>query len=52
MRSRERTVKELEEHLRTALSTLAKKDVTIAGLESDLAVAVRKRRNTDGASQS
>jgi septal ring factor EnvC (AmiA/AmiB activator) len=39
MRSRERTVKELEEHLRTALSMLAKKDVTIAGLESDLAVA-------------
>jgi hypothetical protein len=39
VRSRERTVKELEEHVRTALSMLAKKDVTIAGLESNLAAA-------------
>jgi chromosome segregation ATPase len=39
VRSRERTVKELEEHLRTALSMLAKKDVTITALESSLAAA-------------
>ena len=37
LRSRERTVKELEEHLRTALSMLTKRDVTIAALESRLA---------------
>jgi hypothetical protein len=37
VRSRERTVKELEEHLRTALSMLNKKDATIAALESSLA---------------
>jgi hypothetical protein len=33
LRSRERTVKELEEHLRAALSMLTKRDATIAGLE-------------------
>jgi septal ring factor EnvC (AmiA/AmiB activator) len=37
LRSRERTVKELEEHLRTALSMLTKRDMTIAALESRLA---------------
>jgi chromosome segregation ATPase len=39
LRSRERTVKELEEHLRAALSMLTKRDVTIAALESRLAAA-------------
>jgi septal ring factor EnvC (AmiA/AmiB activator) len=39
VRSRERTVKELEEHLRAALSMLAKKDITITGLEAQLATA-------------
>jgi Plasmid replication region DNA-binding N-term len=39
IRSRERTVRELEEHLRAALSMLARKDVTIAGLEARLAAA-------------
>jgi septal ring factor EnvC (AmiA/AmiB activator) len=39
LRSRERTVKELEEHLRAALSMLTKRDVTIATLESRLAAA-------------
>jgi chromosome segregation ATPase len=39
LRSRERTVKELEDHLRAALSMLTKRDVTIAALESRLAVA-------------
>jgi Plasmid replication region DNA-binding N-term len=38
VRSRERTVKELEEHLRAALSMLTKKDITIAALESRLLV--------------
>jgi uncharacterized coiled-coil protein SlyX len=44
VRSRERTVKELEGHLRAALSMLARKDATIAGLESSLAAA---RQETD-----
>jgi septal ring factor EnvC (AmiA/AmiB activator) len=39
LRSRERTVKELEEHLRTALSMLTKRDATIAALESRLTAA-------------
>jgi hypothetical protein len=39
MRSRERTVKDLEEHLRTALSMLAKRDMTITALESRLKTA-------------
>jgi chromosome segregation ATPase len=39
LRSRERTLKELEEHLRAALSMLSKRDVTIAALESRLTVA-------------
>jgi hypothetical protein len=39
LRSRERTVRELEEHLRAARSMLAKKDVTMAGLEARLAAA-------------
>lgn len=34
LRSRERTVKELEEHLRAALSMLTRRDTTIAALES------------------
>jgi|HubBroStandDraft_1064217.scaffolds.fasta_scaffold364918_1 hypothetical protein len=39
LRSRERTVKELEEHLRTALSMLTRRDATITTLESRLAAA-------------
>jgi hypothetical protein len=39
LRSRERTVKELEEHLRVSLSMLTKRDVTITALESRLAAA-------------
>jgi hypothetical protein len=39
VRSRERTVKELEEHLRAALSMLTKRDATITSLESRLATA-------------
>jgi hypothetical protein len=37
LRSRERTVKELEDHLRAALSMLTKRDVTIAALEARVA---------------
>ena len=36
LRSRERTVKELEEHLRAAISMLSRRDATITGLESRL----------------
>jgi hypothetical protein len=39
LRSRERTLKELEEHLRAALTMLTKRDVTIAALESRLLAA-------------
>lgn len=39
VRSRERTIRELEEHLRAALSLLAKREVTIDGLETKLAGA-------------
>src|ERR1700744_3379601 len=39
LRSRERTVKELEEHLRAALSMLSKRDLTITALEARLATA-------------
>jgi hypothetical protein len=39
LRSRERTVKELEDHMRAALSMLTKRDATITSLESRLAVA-------------
>jgi septal ring factor EnvC (AmiA/AmiB activator) len=39
LRSRERTVKELEEHLRVAISMLSKRDATIRGLESRLDAA-------------
>jgi hypothetical protein len=39
LRSRERTLKELEEHLRAALSMLAKRDVAVTVLESRLAAA-------------
>ena len=38
LRARERTVKELEDHLRVSLSMLSKRDVTIAALESRLAL--------------
>jgi len=39
LRSRERTVKELEDHLRAALSMLTKRDATIETLETRLAQA-------------
>jgi hypothetical protein len=39
LRSRERTVKELEDHLRAALSMLTKRDVTIAALQTRVAAA-------------
>lgn len=39
LRSRERTVKELEDHLRAALLMLTKRDTTISGLESRLVAA-------------
>jgi chromosome segregation ATPase len=39
LRARERTVKELEDHLRAAVSMLTKRDVTVAALESRLAAA-------------
>lgn len=39
LRSRERTVRELEEHLRAALSMRTKRDTTIAALEKRLAAA-------------
>jgi len=39
LRTRERTMKELEEHLRAALSMLTKRDATIKALESRLAAA-------------
>jgi hypothetical protein len=42
LRSRERTVKELEEHLRAAISMLSKRDASIAGLEGRLAAAQRE----------
>jgi chromosome segregation ATPase len=42
LRSRERTVKELEEHLRAALSMLTKRDTTVSSLESRLATAVQE----------
>jgi DNA repair exonuclease SbcCD ATPase subunit len=45
LRSRERTLKELEEHLRAALSMLTKRDVTITTLESRLAAAQQENEN-------
>jgi hypothetical protein len=39
LRSRERTLKELEEHLRAALSMLTKRDISISTLETRLAAA-------------
>jgi chromosome segregation ATPase len=39
LRSRERTLRELEEHLRAALTMLTKRDVALAALESRLAAA-------------
>jgi hypothetical protein len=45
VRSRERTVKELEEHMRAALSMLTKRDATITSLESRLATAHQETEN-------
>src|SRR3984957_16301582 len=45
LRSRERTVKELEDHLRAALSMLTKRDVTLVGLESRPAPAQQESQN-------
>ena len=45
LRSRERTLKELEEHLRAALSMLTKRDVTISSLESRLAAAEQETQD-------
>jgi septal ring factor EnvC (AmiA/AmiB activator) len=45
LRSRERTVKELEEHLRAALSMLTKRDSTITALESRLALAQQETQD-------
>ena len=42
LRSRERTLKELEEHLRAALSMLTKRDATISSLESRLAATAQE----------
>jgi Plasmid replication region DNA-binding N-term len=42
LRSRERTVKELEEHLRAALSMLTRRDSTVAGLEARLSAAQKE----------
>jgi chromosome segregation ATPase len=39
LRSRERTLKELEEHLRAAVSMLTKRDITVAALESRVTAA-------------
>jgi chromosome segregation ATPase len=39
LRARERTVKELEEHLRAAISMLSKRDASIAAMERRLAAA-------------
>jgi septal ring factor EnvC (AmiA/AmiB activator) len=39
LRARERTVKELEEHLRAAISMLSKRDASIAAMEKRLAAA-------------
>jgi chromosome segregation ATPase len=45
LRSRERTVKELEEHLRASMSMLTKRDVTIAALEARLVAAQQEAEN-------
>jgi hypothetical protein len=42
LRARERTLKELEEHLRAAISMLSKRDATIAALESRVATAQKE----------
>lgn len=42
LRSRERTLKELEEHLRAAVSMLTKRDITVAALESRVTAAVQE----------
>ena len=46
LRSRERTLKELEEHLRAALSMLTKRDVTIAALNRGWPRPCRRPRIT------
>jgi septal ring factor EnvC (AmiA/AmiB activator) len=48
LRSRERTVKELEDHLRAAVSMLTKRDVTVAALESRLTAAQQETENYRG----
>jgi len=45
VRSRERTVKELQEHLRAALSMLTKRDATISSLELRLGTAQQETEN-------
>jgi chromosome segregation ATPase len=45
LRARERRVKELEEHLRAAISMLSKRDATIVAVESRLAAA---QQETEG----
>ena len=42
LRSRERTVKELEDHLRAAVSMLSKRDATITSLEARVAAACQE----------
>jgi hypothetical protein len=42
LRARERTVKELEEHLRAAISMLSKRDATVTALENRLAAVQRE----------
>jgi hypothetical protein len=42
LRARERTVKELEEHLRAAISMLSRRDVTITALETRLTAAMQE----------
>ena len=44
IRSRERTVRELEKHLRAAPSMLARKDVTLDGETSHCTVQIKKVR--------
>ena len=46
LRARERTVKELEEHLRAAISMLSKRDATVAALEKRWRWSSRRPRNT------
>jgi chromosome segregation ATPase len=45
VRARERTLKELEDHLRAALSMLSKRDATVAALESRVATAQQETQD-------